>query len=735
MKMILLFMVLMAFIIGCGGGGSSSDSGGSVASSSAQSSSASVALKYNYNNDGASLQALQETVVNQYLEIQEKLNRTKANQKEFDSILAGFIGSLFRGATPTDGFASYAPRGEMKSKIVSLKNNTVDYSDYVLKADIDFNSIVDSKDLDLLSTALFKGYESSEYDLNGDGSVNTADIIYLVARFGSEIKSYAFYTTSGEKLPLASRSVDDPRSFTYNGIETEIMLVAKDINGASGFETGVSDSDDTWYKQTGWTLQSSETFSLNRKTRKLHSTKGERADEFLQRRDDVYLLGWNYDVDYYGNLRLPADMVHPLTSQSMSTIFDAVIELNSAGFKKTDMKHPAEKSLTERKLRYSIGALVDKENFYIETHIMKSTYIRDGKTIEVREMLFIIESLYYSLADKFLVGSLEAQPSTLDVKGTIIAERIGPDPKVLEFPVETIDQDELFSFDDVPFGTYDLNYLDECLCRQALDENFVFESDDIEPIFTIDMTKVTVTLELLDGAKKPISGESIALLAKECVNSDEEEKSFNATTDSNGKVLLQKVPIGDYIVFVGDKTNSEINVCDTYVGTLTSEALWDIDITFAGRLCNYQKSVKNVKIAGINEPLKSWNDYISNPTEYPFPLQGERGAKILVNTNYYTNEDFGILLEYYPNGLDGNGVYNNGLVIAPEEILQMDECIGDTAFGDPNITPTWNGINTVLNSSQVTAFHKYQAFTLYDTGRWINDEGDSTLTVIFKPSN
>jgi hypothetical protein len=697
-----------------------------------------TSLLYNYDEDHSSLYILPVESVNQYRKIQSQLDKARDNKEEFDSILSGFIGSLFLDAAVSDDFASYAPRGEMKSEIVDVINGSVDYSKYLLKADIDFNFIVDTNDLDLLSTALLKGYQSTEYDVNGDGEVNTADIVYLVARFGSEINYYDFYTVGGEKLDIASRSVDDSHKFTYTGSEKQIMVVAKDINGASGFETGLSDSDNVWYRQTGWVLQNSESFISSKKMRRLYSKHGIPSEEFLDKHD-IYLLGWSYSVDYTGNVRLPKNMQRPLNSKAISSYFDDIIEMGTYGFSKTDMKHSAKKILTERKLIYTIGALIDQSNRYIETYITTSTYTLNGKVVKVKDILFIMEDLYYSYADKMLVGTIETKPPTAEVKGTVIAERIGPEPKTVEYPVESVDDLGMFGFEDVAFGTYDLNYLDECLCRQALDEDFVFESDDAEPKFTIDMKKVSVTLTLLDRDNNPIAGETISLLAKSCVNSEDDEKSFNAVTDSKGKVVLNNVPIGDYTVFVGDKENSAINVCNTYVGDLYPDPLWNIDITFTGRFCNYEKSLKMVKIANTSDTVKQW------PTDnsYPFPLASDYGGKILLDTSYYTGEEYGISLQYHPNGTYNN--YNKGLSIFPEvieEMLNKDRCAGDTWFGDPD-AQAWVGINTVFDAAQTAAFYKHEAFTLRDSGEWINDnphagqnpDGFSTLSIKFTPAN
>jgi hypothetical protein len=491
-----------------------------------------------------------------------------------------------------------------------------------------------------------------------------------------------------------------------------------------------------WYKQTGWVLQNSESFTLRKKTRDIDTYRGNTAEDFLQEHSDAYLLGWSYDIEYSGK---PANMIKPIIGSSVESTLNDIIEMGSYGFEKTDMKHPAQKTLTAHKLSYKIGALVDKNNHYIEGHVITHTYIKNSRVVKVREMIFITESLYYSLADKILAGTITTSTPATDAKGTIIIERIGPEPKTLEFKPEKIDDLGMFGFDDVPFGDYSIDYLDECLCHKVLDEHYIFEDENSELDYTIDLDKVKVTLQLIDRDNKPISGENISLLAKGCVNSDDEEKSFDATTDSNGNVNFQDVPIGDYTVFVSDKTNSEINVCDTYMGTLYPDPLWNIDITFTGRFCNYQKSVKKVKIAKTSEATKPW------PTDnsYPFPLASDYGGKILVDTSYYTDEESGISLQYHADGTYNN--YNKGLSIFPEvieEMLNEERCAGDTWFGDPD-AQAWVGINTVFDATQTAAFNKHEAFTLRDSGEWINDnpiagqnpDGFSTLSITFTPSN
>ncbi|MDA3896097.1 MAG: MopE-related protein [Desulfobacteraceae bacterium] len=175
-----------------------------------------------------------------------------------------------------------------------------------------------------------------------------------------------------------------------------------------------------------------------------------------------------------------------------------------------------------------------------------------------------------------------------------------------------------------------------------------------------------------------------------------------------------------------------------------AEQLWDIDVSFTGRSYSNEWSWENIKIAGSQEPLKTEYD-----SEYPFPYMHQYGGKTLVDTSFYDNTDGGLILAYYPEAytysntvpaLEGLALIKKGYCIDLGDLIVGDEpydMAGDTYFscGDEAIAPTWDGIQTSLNVAQEAAYIKHEAFTLHDTGRWINDAGSSSLTITFTPVN
>ena len=179
---------MVTFLIGCGSGSNSENSAATGGDSSSSSSSA-TALLYDYNTDKSSAYLLSPSVVNQYEEVQKSLDNAKDNEGRFYSLLGSYITDLIRSSIPADTIPSYAPRGAINNLIVAVNNKTVDYSDYILKADIDFNSEINFEDLKLLSSAILNGNDSFQYDVNRDGTVDTADIIYLLAHLNPSLPS------------------------------------------------------------------------------------------------------------------------------------------------------------------------------------------------------------------------------------------------------------------------------------------------------------------------------------------------------------------------------------------------------------------------------------------------------------------------------------------------------------------------------------------------------------------
>ncbi len=739
---------MVAFIIGCGSGSENSVVTGGDSSSS---SSSATALLYDYNTDKSSAYLLSPSVVNQYEEVQKSLDNAKDNEGRFYSLLGSYITDLIRSSIPADTIPSYAPRGAINNLIVAVNNKTVDYSDYILKADIDFNSEVNFEDLKLLSSAILNGNDSFQYDVNRDGTVDTADIIYLFARLNSEIKFFDFYTTSGEKLNIPSRSVDATHTFTYTGSETKIMVVAKDINNVSGFETGLSDINEAWYKQTGWVLQSAPQRSTVTDDWDFNTLGNESIGQYLK--DNAFLIGWKTSINEHS-------MSNAIAFQSFKEEpFASYLELMEQEimlhFKDTDMNHPPERSIQNpneiidnsgavyfHTYDYSVGIVSDSNpNTYLQMQnlTLSSAYILGEKSITIKHYYYWSMQAYMSLEENRLSGTIELTDITDKIEGTITGMRIGPDPKDAIY--EGSITDNTFKLNDlVPFGAYLLTYTDECSCQRVLDEAYVFE--DPTPLhYPLTVDKARVTLSLLDKEGEPISGKDILIMATACVDADFEEKSFDAITDADGKVIFENVPIGKYTVYVDNRENKEISFCETYSGTLSPELLWDIHIAYNGRSTNYTKDYKDIIIASISDDMNTWGSVIEwGKGEFPFPLPADdRNGILLTDTSWFSNYGENTM-SYYPDGYPANRppyLIKPGYCFITEELNELLINQGDTGIGcmDTAYTPSWDQIDTSLHTEQEKAFLEYRAFTIQDTGKWLNNAGTSTLTVRFTPAN
>ena len=722
----------------------------------------SIPLTYDYNKDGSSAQRLAPFYVNKYNEIQKKLNEKKGDSVEFYSILSGYIGALYLGTDSLSKLPSYAPSGKSKSQVVTVSNGQVDYSSYRLKGDIDFNWEVDFEDLKLLSEVILNDVDTFQYDINGDGKVDTADVIDLVARLGNEIKLFDFYTTSGTKLNLASRTVDEEKHFAYTGSETKIMIVAKDRNGASAYESGLSDITDVWYKQEGWKLENSipkiPTDTLYTKENNTYNWNIEPTDRYsilpgTYLQSHPFLVGWEYNIISVRPFK--SVDAFSLTSEPLSS-FIKNIETNIENyFVKTDMGHKVKKHATKQIYYYNIGALIDEKYSHLQKITITSNYVRNGQVIELKNWYLWENDIYYSPKLYMLVGDLKKDDGT-EVKGTVMGERIGPDK---EDAVTGDIQNSSFGIDSASFGTYNLTYIDECTCTDDLGE-YIFEEEGKTPEFKVSTNKVKVKLELTDKDGDPLGSKVVKIVAKGCVSSDANEKSFSSITDYHGNVDFSNVPVGDYMVYADGKEKSPIHVCEAYNGQLKSEKLWDIDMEFeahpnANASYGTYKTKgewhwKKVEFASIQDTLHTMSEVRSlyNLGEFYFPYE-ESGLKVLGHTTPYTNEH-GIKMVYTSEGkycmndiqklIKNHMADESGHPEIPEIANSLDLSYGVTDLVDNctmRLTSQAAGAGAIymgLSSSNVNNLVQHKTFTFKESRTWSNMEGTSTLTIKFTPS-
>ena len=143
-------------------------------------------LIYNYNQDGTALLALDKDNINSILETDKKMENTTKEELWIK------VSNLFsKNFVVTNG---YFPRGENGNFLVDVANGKIDLTNYQLNGDLNHDSMIDEKDVDLLVGALVNKDADTAYDLNLDDTIDNKDLVYLSARLLTDASSFSFYT-------------------------------------------------------------------------------------------------------------------------------------------------------------------------------------------------------------------------------------------------------------------------------------------------------------------------------------------------------------------------------------------------------------------------------------------------------------------------------------------------------------------------------------------------------------
>ena len=317
--------------IGCNGGDSSS-------ATSSNSTSQNVTPTYNYLEDGTGVRELNNESVNSFETLQQTLATLKEDKQAFIAYLDKYVLEVLSSTNSVDSLPSYAPRGNNSSQLYSVKNGTLDYSSYRLNGDVNGDYKVDFSDVSLIEDALFS--EDNSYDSNGDGIIDVKDLIYTLARLNTEIYYFDFYTKDKQKLSIDTRSISDEKSFSYDGNASEILVVAKDENMASGFSEGLSDSDNEWYHKKGWVADEAiEVISQSPKRQVRGTSSNDLMRDTIRNvtkiEPDPYLTGWHFLVSYVDTGRV--DDLVPTTVDSFIIFLDEAKGRIHAHFLKSNM--------------------------------------------------------------------------------------------------------------------------------------------------------------------------------------------------------------------------------------------------------------------------------------------------------------------------------------------------------------------------------------------------------------
>jgi len=675
----IIFSTIVLLFMACGGGGSDhTDTNQTVQEHNNSSSSeeivtlednSNVTPLYNYSSDGTLIRTLDNSQVNQYEEIEILLEKLKNDQKhtEFDAKIDQFVNNILTFNRPVDAIPSYAPRGANKSLLVEVNNGQIDYSSYQLKGDVNGDYHVDFEDIKALKTALFEGSSDLQYDSNGDGRIDIKDIVYTTAHLNSEIAYFDFYDTQKHRLDIPQRTINDPKTVTYSGSASTILVVAKDENGASGYINGeLSDSSLEWYHQSGWQIEEISETNTSKSTIMKKSANEiiiGTSREVVNIEPDPYLLGWKFSIKYTTTGGLEAFESEQYGIESWRWFFEGEIEPKiKSHFMKTKMEQPIIKYFNNMQYIYQIGSRMGKTNeVKAKDFIFKYNYTLDGKRVTLKRIVEACSVLFESQADKTFKAIINTSET---IKGKATLKRVGPTPKEEEFEGEVNDNE--IEVKNVPFGAYDVEIKTQCGCKIELEKAKVFEDESGIFNLSLDSNKLKaqkLTLIVTDNHNQPLENKEVELDPKDCLDQGRGSNSFfssqTGTTDNVGQVDFEDILIGEYRVLVDGKYIQDIHFCENDVQEVTIDPLWRLKVEMNSECLEGTATVKKFSLDcqdGLGtDPLGTICAYVedgidtrTNSTDVSFSYTGD----LTFNHN-------GNSLEFYNTGITVSGDLND----------------------------------------------------------------------------
>ena len=581
MKAIVIFFLVLttALFIGCGGGGGST--AGTTSGNSSSTPSASVTPQYNYAEDTTSLRELNNSAVNQYKDIENELKKL-TKQSEYNAILDKFITDVLSSTTSADKVLSYAPRGGDRSLNIVVTNAKIDYSNYRLNGDVNGDYSVDTKDISLIKTALFNS--DNAYDSNGDGKLDITDLIYVLARLNSEIAYFDFYDSKYQKLSINRRSINDSKIVSYDGNLSEVVVVAKDSNGASAFSDTLSDIDEVWYKKSGWKYSDStlidESNPSNAPSLRVASSVMVRnaVRSVTGIEPDPYLTGWHFSVHYVETGGFDGFGEEGINQFSMF-LTQGKDKIDSH-FRKSNMGNPGKVFEDKTQYIYHIGSHNGKTNeVKADDLTYADAYTLDGEHVTIKRVVHAASVLYESGADKTLKGKINTSAT---LKGEITLERIGPSPKEESFKGE-VNSNEV-EVKNIPLGEYKSQMTTACQCPLELGD-ILFDSPDTQVNYTIDDSKLKVrlTINVVDSSDVPQENRTVEIEQEACLDQGSGGNSaiFSKSISTNdlGEATFENVDIGDYKVKVDGKYIKTVHFCETSEERVVLDPKWYLKIS------------------------------------------------------------------------------------------------------------------------------------------------------------
>ncbi len=712
----------LAVLGGCGG----SSNGGSNNSNNNNSNNGSNAiddvekseLKGDFTNPKYTLKNnivdIDSRSLNKYEEIQSKLDKLRRENKqdEFNKVYDMYFSELITITKPTDNIPSYAPRGELKSKIVDVVGGMIDYSSYTLKGDCDNNGLIDFKDVDEFKKALFQNTNILKYDLNGDGALNTKDLLQLSSQFSTEIAYYDFYKTSGEKLNIPTRAYSDEKKVAFSGSESKVLVVAKDLNMASSYSDTLSDLNDVWYK-------SINTRGLkNIKTRDGYFSEVDNALLQTSLIDQSYLIGYNFSVKFFGvvdgidesiSINAYANTIEKIKNKLLKNHFNTTL---GTSFKITQQQRE-NLSLTELRVGLENKKYTAFKNERVSARATKT--LKNGKKVYIRVFADVSATSYLSKKENSLTAEVKDMAGG-NVKGTFIAKRYGPKPKE-----DTLQKEGkgTFTVSNLAFGGYDFEFKNECGCKVPLEPNQKDIIDDNKRVnLTItEMQKdINVRLTFKDKKGKPIKNKLVKVQeTSKCRSKGHVPGTMQRKTDDNGVVnFTGNFTSGEFLV-----DGKKYNFCEDTDKDMSAKNLWDIKVDFKYRYLDDDSQSPTVGQYITETRNKTYKDVeIFSKDDEPNIIQigtDETKPPKLPYKDFWMTylAEFDWFGVYYSN--EGKSV--TGYTMPPNTYC-IDIVTDTVAFGNcGTITGAPGGLfNKQLSASEAIKLEEHEAFTFSSNG-------------------
>lgn len=665
--------------------------------------------------------------VNKYNDIQNTLLSQKANQSDFNLTIDMYMDELLYVHKPVDKIPSYAPRGELRSKIFDVKNGGIDYSSYILEGDFNNDGLIDFKDIDLLKEELYKNVNSSafdeKYDLDKDGKLDIKDLLTLTSRLLTNISYFDFYDVNGKKLDIATKEYSDPKNISYNGSETKIMVVAKDMNKASSYTDTLSDINSVWYKQS--TTKSRGYFN-DKKEFGDRQAAINYVNKNLQKYVDIspaYVTGFRYNAKLFSSID-GMDFID--FSTSSGTIESIAKDIENHFPTKLGFKY--KKSITSKQVIFHIGNLEDKKHTGVNAlrGILKITTKVGNETITKLVSLHVGSVTFYSTNETIKANVKDTSGN--GAKGTLSLNRYGPLPKEQTFTKEATGD---FIFTDGAFGGYTFSFANECGCEVPLEpskKDIVVDSDKNLNLQITKMQKdISVKLTYKDSEGKPIKNKKVTVSeTSKCRSKGHVPGTMVKTTDDNGVVsFTNNFTSGEFLI-----DGTSYNFCEDTDKSMSGDSLWDVEFTYSGPV-SAQNRAENVKIFTKDDSYQS----LAN-----FQTTGVQTGPIHIPPSIYLIVGYVGLSDTYTMDvqytLDSSNI--EGLFIGKKNVYCLDfndirQAIYDTykkePYGIVGIEPgiacgqnsigasmPFDGIDTTFTDSETQKFLNHQSFTLARSG-------------------